>query len=300
MPESQDPGTKRSVARLRRLVPMLEGKLDDPVAALELLVGEAEGGEPHRELWEQLHAAAARDDKLVTLGAAYEQLARGRRLRPLAPARQADVLMHGADFLQGILGDPERAAALLERVLAAVPEHAEAFARLERHLAATRQDRRLAELYGNVGGTRRDAPVLLIGQALALIERLPADQALPAETCERLVRASPKNPRVVTVLEAHCRKGGRFREAAALLELAIQGSALEPAELLEPRRRLVALYLAEVKTPDAAMPHVEEILRLDPANADARKAAEKLLAHPAVAGRAAAALQECRRRTPHP
>src|SRR5207247_919835 len=88
MTDSQDLGSKRSIARLRRLGPMLDAQLDDPVAALELLVAEAESGELHPELWEQLHAAAARDDKLIELGTAYEQLARGRRFRPLPTGTQ--------------------------------------------------------------------------------------------------------------------------------------------------------------------------------------------------------------------
>jgi tetratricopeptide (TPR) repeat protein len=298
MNQSADPEAKRSVARLRRLGPMLEERLDDAAAALELLVAEAESGELRPELWERLHAAAVRDDTLMELGSAYEQLARGRRFRPLSPATQGEVLMHGADFFQGILGDADGAAAFLQRVLAAVPEHAEAFSRLERYFTASRQDRKLAELYAYVAGTRPDPPVLLIGRALMLIERLPPDQGLPLDGCERLVRAAGTNPRVITVLEAHCRSGGRFRDAAALLELSIQSSKLKPAELLEPRRRLIALYMTEAKAPEDAMPHVEEILRVDPAHAEARKTAERLLANPKVASRAAAALQEVRRRAP--
>src|SRR6185503_8728040 len=170
---------------------------------------------------------------LAPLGSAYEQLARGRRLRPLSPATQAEILMHGADFLQGILGDPDGAAAFLQRVLAVVPDHAEAFARLERSLTASHQDRKLAELYAHFVGTSPEPPVLLIGRALAVIERLSPDPGLPLDLCERLLRAGGANPRVITVLEAHCRNGGRFRDAAALLELLIQQNALEPAELLE-------------------------------------------------------------------
>jgi hypothetical protein len=298
MGEGADTVAKRSAARLRRLGPMLEQNLADSAAALEILVAEAEGGELRPELWEQLHAAAARDDKLIELGSAYEQLARGRRLKAVPAQTQVHVFMHAADFLQGILGDPDGAAAFLDRVLAVAPDHAEAFARLERQLTSSKQDRRLAELYAGVAATRSDAPVLLIGRALALIERLPADQPIPIPACEGLVRAAPTNPRVIAVIEAHCRKGGRFKEASALLEIAIRSGALTAPEIHDLRRRVIALYLGDAKAPDAAMPHVEEILRADFANVEARKAAERLLANPTVAGRAAAVLQECRRRAP--
>lgn len=50
MTEKQDAKTIRSVARLRRLAPMLETRLDDATAALELLIAEAETGKPRTEL----------------------------------------------------------------------------------------------------------------------------------------------------------------------------------------------------------------------------------------------------------
>jgi hypothetical protein len=275
---------------------MLDNNLADAAAAIEILVTEAESGEPRPELWEQLHAAAARDEMLIELGSAYEQLLRGRRLRPLPPPMQAEALMHGADFLQGILGDADGAAAFLRQVLAVVPDHADAFNRLERYLTATKQDRPLAELYANVVGNRSDPPVLLVGRALGVIERLPPDPGLSLDLCKMMVRAADANARVIPVLEAHCRNGSRFREAAAILELFLEQSAQSPADLFEPRRRLLALYMNEVKTPEAAMPHIEEILRIEPGQAEACKAAERLLTFPEVASRAATALRESRRR----
>jgi hypothetical protein len=289
---------KRSAARLRRLAPMLEVALDDAAAALELLVGEAEAGDLRPDLWEKLHAAAARDDKLVELGSAYEQLARGRRLRTVAPEMRAALLMHGADFLLGILGDADGSAVFLQQVVAAVPEHAEAFARLERYLTAAHKDRDLAELYANVAGSRQEPPVLLIGRTLALIERLSADQQLSLEACERLVRAAPINPRVGKVIEAHLKLGGRFTEAATLMELAAASGKLSEKDQFDLRGRLVALYMGPAKAPDSAIGHIEELLRIDSAHVEARKAAEKLLAHPKVASRAAAALHEARKRVP--
>src|SRR5271169_5291920 len=90
-----DSANKRSQARLRKLEPMLDVKLDACAPALELLVAEAEAGEPRPELWERLHAAADRDDMLIELGTAYEQLAKGRRLKQVPPEAQVTILMHG-------------------------------------------------------------------------------------------------------------------------------------------------------------------------------------------------------------
>jgi hypothetical protein len=286
---------KRSVARLRRLAPMLDSALGHAAAALELLVAEAEIGQLHPELWERLHAAAARDDKEIELASAYEQVARGRRLKPLSPATQAQVLLHGANFLQGILGDGEGAAALLTQIVAVMPDHTEAFERLQRFLTATNRNGELVQLYATVAAARAEAP-LLIGRALALIELLPRSESLPLETCERLVRVAGKNTHVVHVLDSHCSDRGRFSDAAALIELAIQTGSLPDDDVLQLRRRLVSLYLGDAKAPEAAIPHVEELLSVDGMNEQARAAADKLLTVPSVATRAAAALHAARTR----
>jgi hypothetical protein len=286
---------KRSLARLRRLSLMLDSALDHAVAALEILVAEAEIGQLHPELWERLHAAAARDDKEIELASAYEQVARGRRLKPLSPAMQAHVLLHGADFLQGVLGDGDGAAVLLTQLVAAVPDHTEAFERLQRFLTAGNRNVELVQLYATVAGSRAEAP-LLLGRALALIESLPRAETVPIETCERLVRVAGKNARVIAVLDAHCADRGRSSDAAALIEIAIQTGSLAEENVMQLRGRLVALYLGPAKTPEAAIPHVEEILRIDCMNEEARAAADKLLTVPSVASRAAAALQDARMR----
>jgi hypothetical protein len=300
MGDPTDPASKRSTERLRRLRAMLDTKLTDPTLGLEILVAEVEAGDGHDDLWERLHGAAVRDDKEFELAAAYEQIARGRRLKPLSPEAQGQTLMRAADFLGGVLGDADASVVYLERVLAVNPEHAEAFARLERRYSAARDNRHMAELLITVIAGKHENQVLRIGNALMLISILPADQAVSYEACERLVRAGTKNPRVLIVLEEHCRRGQRFKEAAALLELGLQVGEVTPALALDVRRRLVALYMDDAKSPESAIEHVEELLRADPANVNMRKAAERLLVHTSVAGRAAAALQDARRHVPHP
>jgi golgin subfamily B member 1 len=207
------------------------------------------------------------------------------------------VLMHAADFFQNGLGDAAKATEYLEKVITADPENGEAFTWLEHKFKASHDDRKLAELLSVVAAAKKDPPVLMIGRALGLIEPLSAEQPVAFEACERLVRAGGKNPRVIAVLEAHCKKGGRFKEAAVLLELAIQERALEQSDVLDLRRRAIALYLGDAKAPDSAISHIEELLKIDPSHADARKAAERLLSHPSIAGRAAEALQDSRRRS---
>ena len=72
---------------------------------------------PHAELWAELHHAAVRDDMLPELAFAYEQLARGKKLKAAPPDVQTAVLMHAASFFVESFGDGDGATDYLERVL---------------------------------------------------------------------------------------------------------------------------------------------------------------------------------------
>jgi hypothetical protein len=130
---------------------------------------------------------------------------------------------------------------------------------------------------------------------IGLIAVLRREESLPMETCERLVRVAGKNAGVVTALETHCTSRGRPRDAAALIELAISTGALVDRDVMALRRKLLALSMGDAKSPEKAIQQVEEILRVDPGNADARKAADKLLTVSTVAARATAALHAARK-----
>ena len=78
---SPDPKGARSALRLENLPGVLERRLENEGAVLDALVAAAAKGQPCPELWEQLHAAAQRDDRAAELAFAYEGLSRDKRLR---------------------------------------------------------------------------------------------------------------------------------------------------------------------------------------------------------------------------
>src|SRR6476620_7502794 len=101
-----DPAEKARPLRLERLRSMLDKQLSQPPAALETLMSELRIGEAQPHLWEGLHAAAARDGKEAEMASAYRKFATDRRLKQLPADVHAEVLMHAADFFQGVMGDP--------------------------------------------------------------------------------------------------------------------------------------------------------------------------------------------------
>jgi tetratricopeptide (TPR) repeat protein len=289
------PLDKARAQRLERLQAEVDGLLEHPDAALETLMLELQIGELHPESWEGLHAAAARDGKEADLAKAYDKVTADRRLRQLMPEQRASVLMHAADFSRGILGDAVAAERTLWSILEATPDHAGAFARLERGFNATRDRVRLGELYALVAVKPPKPPIELAQAACNVISVLPSHSPLPDEACKKLLVLLPVNQSLLEVLEAHCRKTGRFALTCELLEESLTSDLVSEAEVLERRRRLIDLYLGEAKDPEKAISHVEALLEQDPSDTQARSAADRLLRVPQVASRAAAAQLAARR-----
>jgi glutathione S-transferase len=213
--------------RLDHLRRMLAGRLDDAAAAIETLLCELEQGDPRTSDWEGLHIAATRDDCEIELGTAYQQVLTRPRLRHLDAAQQVRVLVHAADFFQGILGDSELARAFLQRVLEVDPDHGEAFDRLERAYTSVDDQRELIRLYALVARNPPIPPEAIASKAAELIGSLPSFLALPEDVCNRLLAVVPMSSELLDVICAHCQRTGRRHLSASLRERAFYFRYLE-------------------------------------------------------------------------
>jgi hypothetical protein len=290
-----DVADKARALRLKRLQGMLDTRLDQPALALQALMQELRDHELRPELWEALHAAAARDEKETELADAYRKAIVPRALRDLPPHVGVGVLMNAASFFQGVLGDAGTAASLLERVLEVDPTHVEAFSRLEGRFRAQNDRLRLLALYGLVAASPPRPASELVRVALQVVVELPASTSIPEDVCTRLLALVPASPSLLDALQTHCRKTGRPALAGTLGEKALDEKALPDAVALDQRRRLIDLYTGEAAEPAKAMPHVEDLLLRDPHDAQGRQVVERLLSVREVGSRAAAALQQARR-----
>ena len=295
-----DTSDKARAMRLERLGSMLDKQLANPRPAIETLVSELRAGDARPELWEGLHAAAVRDAKEPDLADAYRKIAGDRRLKQLSPAVHAQVLVHAADFFQGILGDGDGAESFLKKVLDVAPDNTEAFNRLERRFDAANNDFEIVELYAKVAATPPRPPDELARRALKIVALLPAKTPLSDSACRGLLSLVPTNSAILGAIEAHCQKTGRLALGCALIEQAIENGGLSEVKMVESRRRLIELYMGEANAPEKAISHVEELLQRDPADAQGWATAERLIPNRAVASRAAAALQRARRETRPP
>jgi len=286
---------KARALRLGRLKSMVEARLDNPQAALEALLTEMRTGESQAGLWEALHGAALRDSKEADLSAAYQKVVQERRLQQFEQPAQVEILMHAADYFQGVMGDGATAEGFLERVLLLAPDHAEAFGRLERRVLAANDPRRLIEFLALAASGQPKSTGELLTKAINLIVPLPAVVVLSELACQRLVKHAATHPAILEALDVHCRKTKRFELLCALIEQALVEPALPKATAIDQRRRAIELYTGDANNPAAAIAHVEELLQNDSNDSIARAGAERLLSVREVAPRAAAALQNARR-----
>jgi hypothetical protein len=291
---------KARAIRLERLRSMLERDLANPRAALEALMSELRIGESQPKLWEELHGAATRNHKEPELADAYRKMAADRRLRSLSPSAHAELLMHAADFFQGVIGDGDGAETFLWNVLEVLPSEATAFERLEHRFEAAGDELQLVELYAIVSRTPPKPPDELARRALKIVAQLPAKMPLSERACRGLLGFVPATAAILSAVETHCQKTNRTGLACSILEEAIARHGLSEVKVIEQHRRLIDLYMGEANSPASAISHVEELLQRDASDAQARAAAERLIPHREVASRAAAALQRARRESRMP
>jgi tetratricopeptide (TPR) repeat protein len=280
--------------RLETLEATLDAPLAEPGAVLDVLLAALAKGQHREDLWRRLHDAAARDEKLAELAFAYEHLVSDKRLKVLSAANQAEVYLHAAEFFVEQFSDRDGAIHYAERAVSALPNHAGAFALLERLLLERGDAVRLAKLYVDATTVERDRErqLLLLRAAAERLEGVESADELALDVLQRIVRIEPGDAVALAALEARLSATGRHRDAARLLEQSLARATLESADTLTLRAKLIELYTGELGEPTRAIGHVESVLAGDPSHARALAVAEALLEHKLVAARAAAALSD--------
>jgi tetratricopeptide (TPR) repeat protein len=282
-----DPKPRPSL-RVDTLASALDETLENEAAILDLLVSALARGQANEPLWDKLHEAALRDDRLAELAFAYERLVRDKKLKSLTAPAQATVLAHAGVFFARVFGDADGAETYLERALALAPGDMSAFEVYEQILTGRGDLRRLGELFAAAAphrGERADQ-LALLRRGADLVEGDP-ERALKLHL--EILRLDPADPRSKQALSQLYEKTGRLADLAKLLEqIAADGPPADEARAI--RARLLGLYAGGLGEIERALPHVEELLRLDPTHEQARRVGEDLIAHKALTARAAAAL----------
>ena len=97
-------------------------------------------------IWQELHDAAVKYDRVSELAFAYESAAHSRKLKTFLPAVQGELFFRAAPVFGDVLGDEFGATTYLEKALGACPGHAGAFERIDAQLTRIDDNKKLAEL----------------------------------------------------------------------------------------------------------------------------------------------------------
>ncbi len=269
-----------------------EAKVDNEEPLVDAMLASLARSALPADAWERLHQAAHRDDRLSEVAFAFESVSQGKRLRTLQPAVAAEFLFQAGRFFGDVFGDEAGALAYLERALALAPNHAAAFGMIDLLLTRQRQPKKLAEVYASAAQHRpRGEQVPLLRRAAVLLTEAGGADDKVMELLQALLRLEPADEDARARLEALYVRANRFRDVVRLNEQAL---AAEPPPGDAARRallaRIVELYAERLQEPERALPHVEQLLAIDPTHEGARKVAQKLVVIKGLAGRAAAAL----------
>ena len=281
----------------RANIPSFEAKLENEEEVLDSIVSALSKNALDAAIWDELHDAAVKHDRVSELAFAYESAAQSRKLKTFLPAVQAELFYRAATFFGDVLGDEFGATTYLERALGAFPGHVGAFERIDAQLTRTDDNKKLAELCVQTSAHHvKPDQIAILKRAAHLFERASLeDKAI--ETFQQLVRLDPADEELRNALEARFVRANRYRDVARMFEQAL---AADPApaedEAARIRQKLIGVFANQLKEPERAMPHVEALLEADPENAEARRVAHRLLEQGARRARRGGAPRARRRR----
>ncbi|MDB4937895.1 MAG: Exonuclease SbcC, partial [Labilithrix sp.] len=272
-------------------IPSFEVKLENEEEVLDALLLALSKNQLDETLWQELHDAAVRHDRVSELAFAYESVSQGRKLKTLLPPVQAELYFRAAAFFGEVLGDEFGATTYLEKALTAWPAHSGAFERIDAQLTRVDDNKKLADLCVHTAQHRTKAEQsMLLKRAAVLYERANLeDKAI--ETYQNLVKIDPTDESLRNALEGRYVKANRYRDVARMLEQALVSDPPPDADDAgRIRAKLIEVFANQLKEPERAMPHVEALLDVDATHPDARRVATRLLESKGLAARAAAAL----------
>ncbi|HUS67692.1 MAG TPA: hypothetical protein VMZ28_24320 [Kofleriaceae bacterium] len=197
------------------------------------------------------------------------------------PHRQLRELLELATIVREHLGDRDRAAEILHRVLTIDPRSDEALTRYGDHFRERRDWRGLADLnefalenIREAGGTVPEL-VRRLEELAHLAELRLGDMERAIATWRRVEELDPENPRAHESLRRLLSRAKMWEQLVGMLEQEAQ-NAIAPEQRADALRRIAQVYRERQVNPRRAIQLYEEILTLAPSDEAALKALGEL------------------------
>ncbi|MFO0763004.1 MAG: tetratricopeptide repeat protein [Byssovorax sp.] len=285
----QDAGER--LALHLKLASVEEAKLGAPGTAFDVILKALDEAPGNLTLWTRAAELSKRAGRPTDLAGAYRvHLMSGEGAKIPADA-EIELCERAASLHDEQLGDPEGAMPYLGRVLAVDPTNQRAFTRLKQILTASERWGELEALYERaVQSTQEQGErVDLLNQIALVAEEIIGDAAKAIGYYERLLAIDPLFTAALDSLEKLYEREERWADLSALLERRLDTATTE--ESVDIKLALGRIYLDRQQSPDKALGHLEDVLRIRQGDAEARQLVERLLELPEQRLRAARVLE---------
>ncbi|MBI5533423.1 MAG: tetratricopeptide repeat protein [Deltaproteobacteria bacterium] len=279
----------RRLELLSRLIDVCEKKLADPPTALDVVLKAVAEFPEELVLWNRASDLAGAAQRPSELAKAYKDALEATP--PLADAIEVELCERAASLHDELLGDQDGAIPYLNRVLARQPANDRAFLRLKQILTGRERWADLEALYAQsvTGTTDPVRRVELLAEVAIVCEEIIEDAPKAIDYYERILEIDTLHEPSVLALEKLYASEKRYEKLVQLLEHRLETAA--GAEVVEIKLRLGSLQLDNLANPARALPHVEDVLRIEPNQRDARALVERILEVPELRSRAAEVLE---------
>ncbi|HKQ68544.1 MAG TPA: hypothetical protein VJT73_04360, partial [Polyangiaceae bacterium] len=224
-------------------------------------------------LWDRANVLAARAARPTDLADAYRSSLRSN----LPAVIETELCERAAALHDEKLGDPEAATPYLERILERRPGDEKAFTRLKQILTSAEKWGELESLYEKAvkGTTDPERRVDLLNEVALVCEEITSEPGKAISYYESILDLDSTHENATRALEMLYAREGRYEKLAALLEHRLENATQEETVVLKVR--LGQIDLEKLHDPVRALRHLEEVLRLDVGNHDARDLVVRIL-----------------------
>ncbi len=272
-----------------RLIDVCELKLGDSGRALDVTLRAVVEFPEELALWDRAKDLAVGAGRSADLAKVYQLVLSDAS--SLSDTVEVELCQRAATLCREQIGDQDAAIPYLERVLARQPANDDAFKDLKEILMARERWSDLEALYAKAvtGTTDASRRIEFLAEVALICEDIIENAAKAIDYYERILDLDPLHGTATAALEKLYAKEGQFDKLVALLERRLARADLTESVLI--KLRLAALHLDSLKDPERALPHVDDVLKADPNQREARELAERLLQIPELRGRAAVMLE---------
>jgi len=226
-------------------------------------------------LWDRANVLAARAARPIDLAEAYRTALRTHS--NLVTSTEIELCERAAVLHDEKLGDSEAATPYLERILERRPGDEHAFNRLKQILTSAEKWGELEALYSQAvkGTTDPIRRADLLNEVALVCEEITNEPSKAIGYYEAIRDLDPAHGHAMRALEMLYAREGRYESLAMLLEHRLEKAT--QAETISLKVRLGQIDLDQLHDPPRALEHLEEVLRLDVNNAEARQLVERIL-----------------------